>query len=146
MKILGAFVMITILIANGFAQDRRSGMPWTTHSEVIVQNGMVCSSHPLATQVGIDILKKGGTAVDAAIAVNACLGLMQHKVEYGFGGNFGGYQASCTMRKRKSIMVLRKAVKTVAQWDIKTLANEPVFFKQKKLSTCATFDMKIASM
>jgi len=77
MKILGAFVIITILLANGFAQDRRIGMPWTTRSEVIAQNGMVCSSHPLATQVGIDILKKGGTAVDAAIAVNACLGLME---------------------------------------------------------------------
>ena len=59
------------------AQDRRSGLPWTTRSEVIAQNGMVCSSHPLATQVGIDVLKKGGTAVDAAIAVNACLGLME---------------------------------------------------------------------
>ncbi len=59
------------------AQDRRSGKPWTTRSEVIAQNGMVCSSHPLATQVGIDVLKKGGTAADAAIAVNACLGLME---------------------------------------------------------------------
>ncbi len=59
------------------AQDRRSGKPWTTRSEVIAQNGMVCSSHPLATQVGVDILKKGGTAADAAIAVNACLGLME---------------------------------------------------------------------
>ncbi len=74
----------TILFAFSFmmvialaAQDRRSGKPWTTRSEVIARNGMVCSSHPLATQVGIDVLKKGGTATDAAIAVNACLGLME---------------------------------------------------------------------
>lgn len=72
--------LLIILISSSIAltgQDRRSGKPWATRSEVIAQNGMVCSSHPLATQAGIDILKKGGTAIDAAIAVNACLGLME---------------------------------------------------------------------
>ena len=71
------FIVSVMLTAHIFAQGRRSGMPWTTRSEVVAQHGMVCSSHPLAAQVGIDILKKGGTAVDAAIAVNACLGLME---------------------------------------------------------------------
>ena len=46
-------------------------------SAVIAQHGMVCASQPLAAQVGIDILKEGGNAVDAAIAVNAALGLME---------------------------------------------------------------------
>ena len=72
--ITGIIIMYGTIVA---AQDRRSGASWTTRSEVIAQNGMVCSSHPLATQVGVDVLKKGGTAVDAAIAVNACLGLME---------------------------------------------------------------------
>lgn len=60
-----------------FSQDRITGRSWATRSEVIAQNGMACTSHPLASQAAIDILKKGGTAIDAAIAANACLGLME---------------------------------------------------------------------
>ena len=68
------------------AQDRITGRNFATRSEVIGRNGMVASSHPLATQVGLDILKKGGTAVDAAIAVNATLGLME-PTGCGIGGD-----------------------------------------------------------
>lgn len=57
--------------------DRTTGKPFATRSEVLSRKGMVASSQPLATQVGLDILKSGGNAFDAAIAVNACLGLME---------------------------------------------------------------------
>lgn len=70
-------LIITLFTTIAVAQDRLTGRNFATRSEVIGQNGMVASSHPLATQIGIDILKKGGSAVDAAIAVNAALGLME---------------------------------------------------------------------
>jgi len=68
------FVLFTQI---AIAQDRITGEPFATRSEVLGQNGMVATSHPLATQIGLDVLKDGGNAIDAAIAANAALGLME---------------------------------------------------------------------
>ena len=68
------------------AADRVTGHSFATRSEVIAPQGMVASSHPLATQIGLDILKQGGNAVDAAIAANAALGLME-PTGNGMGGD-----------------------------------------------------------
>jgi len=70
-----------------FAQgDREAGLNHASRSEVIAQNGMVATSHPLATQIALDILKQGGNAIDAAIGANAATGLME-PTGNGLGGD-----------------------------------------------------------
>jgi gamma-glutamyltranspeptidase/glutathione hydrolase len=68
------------------AQDRITGRGFATRSEVIASQGMAATSQPLATQVCLDVLKMGGNAIDAAIAGNAMLGLVE-PTGNGIGGD-----------------------------------------------------------
>ncbi|WP_368562887.1 gamma-glutamyltransferase [Pseudoxanthomonas sp. UTMC 1351] len=69
------------------AADRITGRAFATRSEVIAPKAMAATSHPLATQIALDVMKQGGSAVDAAIAANAALGLME-PTGNGMGGDF----------------------------------------------------------
>ncbi len=87
-KLLFVFFWLLFILFNlkSYSQDRLTGKSFATRSVVMAQHGMACTSHPLATQAAIDVLKKGGNAIDAAIAANAVLGVTDPEMN-GIGGD-----------------------------------------------------------
>jgi len=83
------FALTLMIVSFPFlplASNRPVGKSFATRSEVIARHGMAATSQPLATQVALDILKQGGSAVDAAIAANALMGLVE-PTGNGMGGD-----------------------------------------------------------
>lgn len=101
---------ITTAIAEDDARDAR-GM-----------NGMVASAHPLASQVGVDILKAGGNAIDAAVAVGFALGVVEPNAS-GIGG--GGFMLIWLAESGRSVYIdFREQATTGATADMYTLDED----------------------
>lgn len=85
-KILLTLCLTTFVFQYAQAADRVTGKAFATRSPVLATEAMAATSQPLATQVALDIMKKGGNAIDAAIAANAMLGLVE-PTGNGMGGD-----------------------------------------------------------
>src|SRR3954469_13418514 len=86
-RCLFACVLVALMTPLLLPAERPAAQPGKAgRSVTVANNGMVATSHPLAAQVGLDVLKKGGNAIDAAIATSAAMGLME-PMSCGIGGD-----------------------------------------------------------
>ncbi|HAT40975.1 MAG TPA: gamma-glutamyltransferase [Rheinheimera sp.] len=128
---------MAFMAPHAVAYDRVTGAEFASRSEVIAPHAMAATSQPLATQIALDVMKQGGSAVDAAIAANAALGLME-PTGCGVGGDLYaivwsakeqklyGLNASGRSPKGLSLAQLQAEVKKLGRSDIPPLGMLPI--------------------
>ncbi len=133
--LLTASLAVIAPLSHGY--DRVTGAEFASRSEVIAPHAMAATSQPLATQIALDVMKQGGSAVDAAIAANAALGLME-PTGCGIGGDLYaivwsaneqklyGLNASGRSPKGLSLAQLQAEVKKLGRSDIPPLGMLPI--------------------
>lgn len=140
MRLSPLSVLIPLLLlpaASSQAYDRVTGQEFASRSEVIATQAMAATSQPLATQIALDVMKQGGNAIDAAIAANAALGLME-PTGCGIGGDLYaivwsakdkklyGLNASGRSPKGLTLEQLQAEVKKLGRSDIPPLGMLPI--------------------
>ncbi|MFC0046763.1 gamma-glutamyltransferase [Rheinheimera tilapiae] len=140
MRLTPLSLMIPLLLlpaAQSLAYDRVTGQEFASRSEVIATQAMAATSQPLATQIALDVMKQGGNAIDAAIAANAALGLME-PTGSGIGGDLYaivwsakdkklfGLNASGRSPKGLTLEQLQAEVKKLGRTDIPPLGMLPI--------------------
>lgn len=140
MRVTPLSLLIPLLLlpaAHSLAYDRVTGQEFASRSEVIATQAMAATSQPLATQIALDVMKQGGNAIDAAIAANAALGLME-PTGNGIGGDLYaivwsakdkklfGLNASGRSPKGLTLEQLQAEVKKLGRTDIPPLGMLPI--------------------
>ncbi|RBP52812.1 gamma-glutamyltransferase [Arenicella xantha] len=85
-KVFLSAICVLLTIATSSAADRVTGETFALRSPVLASKAMAATSQPLATQLALDVMRRGGNAIDAAIAANALLGLVE-PTGNGIGGD-----------------------------------------------------------
>ncbi|NNF51390.1 MAG: gamma-glutamyltransferase [Gammaproteobacteria bacterium] len=118
--IVGRVCVLLAFFAYGeaIAYDRVTGRSFASRSVVMASNGMAATSQPLATQVALQILREGGSAVDAAIAANAALGLME-PTGCGIGGDLFAIVWDAKSQKLHGLNASGRSPKSLSlQWFV----------------------------
>lgn len=112
----GIAICSDVRLRSGFAGefDRPAGVPSQSRSMVLARNGIVATSHPAAAQAGLDVLRQGGNAVDAAIAANAMLGVVE-PMSCGIGGDLFAIVWDAKTKKLYGLNASGRAPKTLTR-------------------------------
>ncbi|WP_395373725.1 gamma-glutamyltransferase [Marinicella sp. W31] len=115
---LTLFFTCTLITCLAQGADRVTGKSFATRSAVMATSGMAATSQPLATQVALDVLKSGGNAIDAAIAANAMLGLVE-PTGNGIGGDLFAIVWDAKSKKLYGLNASGRSPKSLSrQWFI----------------------------